>query len=59
VQELMLPAGTATREAVEAIAEADLILIGPGSFYTSLLPFCCLKRWRRRCAAPRRRGLYR
>lgn len=37
--ELMLsPAVTATREAVEAIAEADLILIGPGSFYTSLMP---------------------
>ena len=32
----------ATREAVEAIAEADLILIGPGSFYTSLLPILLL-----------------
>lgn len=39
VQELMLfPSAQATREAVQAIAEADLILIGPGSFYTSLLP---------------------
>ncbi|HAT1579432.1 TPA: uridine diphosphate-N-acetylglucosamine-binding protein YvcK [Raoultella ornithinolytica] len=38
-KELMLsPPVPATREAVEAIAEADLILIGPGSFYTSLLP---------------------
>jgi len=38
-QELMLsPMVSATREAVEAIAEADLILIGPGSFYTSLMP---------------------
>jgi uncharacterized cofD-like protein len=38
-QELMLtPSVSATREAVQAIAEADLILIGPGSFYTSLLP---------------------
>lgn len=38
-EELMLyPVVPATREAVEAIAEADLILIGPGSFYTSLIP---------------------
>ncbi|UGS41359.1 uridine diphosphate-N-acetylglucosamine-binding protein YvcK [Pseudocitrobacter corydidari] len=38
-QELMLsPSVSATREAVQAIGEADLILIGPGSFYTSLLP---------------------
>jgi len=38
-QELMLsPQVTATREAIEAIAEADLILMGPGSFYTSLMP---------------------
>ncbi|MFG1174956.1 uridine diphosphate-N-acetylglucosamine-binding protein YvcK [Erwiniaceae bacterium CAU 1747] len=38
-QELRLsPVVTATREAVEAIAEADLILMGPGSFYTSLMP---------------------
>lgn len=42
-QELMLsPPVPATREAVEAIAEADLILIGPGSFYTSLLPILLL-----------------
>lgn len=27
-----------TREALEAVADADLILIGPGSFYTSLMP---------------------
>ena len=31
-----------TREAIEAIAEADLILIGPGSFYTSLMPILLL-----------------
>lgn len=38
-QELMLsPAVNATREAIEAISEADLILLGPGSFYTSLIP---------------------
>lgn len=43
VQELMLfPSALATREAVQAIAEADLILIGPGSFYTSLLPLLLL-----------------
>lgn len=38
-QELMLhPNVTPTKEALDAIAEADLILIGPGSFYTSLMP---------------------
>ncbi|WP_044178303.1 uridine diphosphate-N-acetylglucosamine-binding protein YvcK [Phytobacter massiliensis] len=43
VQELMLfPKVHATREAIQAIAEADLILIGPGSFYTSLLPLLLL-----------------
>jgi len=41
--ELMLyPPAPATREAVDAIAEADLILIGPGSFYTSLIPLLLL-----------------
>jgi uncharacterized cofD-like protein len=29
---------TATPEALEAIADADLLVIGPGSLYTSLLP---------------------
>ncbi len=43
IQDLMLfPKVHATREAVQAIAEADLILIGPGSFYTSLLPLLLL-----------------
>lgn len=43
-QELMLyPKSHATREALEAIAEADLILIGPGSFYTSLMPLLLLE----------------
>ncbi|MDX5627243.1 MULTISPECIES: uridine diphosphate-N-acetylglucosamine-binding protein YvcK [unclassified Brenneria] len=38
-QDLMLfPAVAATLEALEAIANADLILIGPGSFLTSLMP---------------------
>ncbi|MBO8133151.1 gluconeogenesis factor YvcK family protein [Dickeya fangzhongdai] len=38
-QDLMLyPAAHATREALTAITEADLILIGPGSFLTSLMP---------------------
>ncbi|WP_034913521.1 uridine diphosphate-N-acetylglucosamine-binding protein YvcK [Erwinia sp. 9145] len=32
------PTVNATREAIEAVGEADLILIGPGSFYTSLMP---------------------
>ncbi len=44
VQELMLfPKVHATREAIQAIAETDLILIGPGSFYTSLLPLLLLE----------------
>lgn len=39
IQELLLtPNVPATREAVHAISEADLIIIGPGSFYTSLMP---------------------
>ncbi|RLM25761.1 hypothetical protein BIY29_06760 [Brenneria alni] len=38
-QDLMLfPPVTAPGEALEAIADADLILIGPGSFLTSLMP---------------------
>lgn len=38
-QDLRLhPAVSATREALDAIASADLILIGPGSFFTSLMP---------------------
>lgn len=38
-QDLMLyPNVAATHEAIAAIAEADLILIGPGSFFTSLMP---------------------
>ncbi|MDJ0090556.1 uridine diphosphate-N-acetylglucosamine-binding protein YvcK [Pantoea allii] len=43
-QELMLhPAVHPTREALDAVAEADLILIGPGSFYTSLMPILLMK----------------
>lgn len=42
-QALMLyPPAPATREAIDAIGEAELILIGPGSFYTSLLPLLLL-----------------
>ena len=42
-QELMLsPHVNATREALDAIAQADLILIGPGSFLTSLMPLLLL-----------------
>lgn len=41
--QLMLePQVQATREAVEAIEKADLILIGPGSFLTSLMPLLLL-----------------
>ncbi len=43
-QELMLhPAVQPTREALDAVAEADFILIGPGSFYTSLMPILLMK----------------
>ncbi|MBH3001504.1 uridine diphosphate-N-acetylglucosamine-binding protein YvcK [Serratia nevei] len=42
-QELMLsPPVNATREALDAIAQADVILIGPGSFLTSLMPLLLL-----------------
>ncbi|GKX50396.1 uridine diphosphate-N-acetylglucosamine-binding protein YvcK [Budvicia aquatica] len=38
-KELMLePVVSTTREAIEAVEEAELILIGPGSFMTSLMP---------------------
>ncbi|WP_241609957.1 uridine diphosphate-N-acetylglucosamine-binding protein YvcK [Rosenbergiella epipactidis] len=33
----------ATREAVEAILDADLIILGPGSFYTSIMPVILVK----------------
>ncbi|WP_394515425.1 gluconeogenesis factor YvcK family protein [Pantoea sp. SGAir0215] len=43
-QALMLhPVVQPTREALDAVAEADLILIGPGSFYTSLMPILLMK----------------
>jgi len=43
-QTLMLhPAVNPTREALDAVAEADLILIGPGSFYTSLMPILLME----------------
>lgn len=32
------PSVSAPREAIEAINEADLIILGPGSFFTSILP---------------------
>ncbi|WP_312981035.1 uridine diphosphate-N-acetylglucosamine-binding protein YvcK [Atlantibacter sp.] len=42
-QQLSLyPNAPATREALQAIGEADLILMGPGSFYTSLMPLLLL-----------------
>lgn len=34
----LYPQVKATREAVEAIVDADLIILGPGSFYTSIMP---------------------
>lgn len=42
-RKLMLSAQvTATREALEVIAQADVIIIGPGSFLTSLMPLLLL-----------------
>ncbi len=42
--DLMLsPKGQTTREALQAIADADLIIMGPGSFYTSLMPILLLE----------------
>ncbi|PHM61402.1 gluconeogenesis factor YvcK family protein [Xenorhabdus ishibashii] len=42
-QELSLyPHVNATKEALDAIEQADLILIGPGSFFTSLMPLLLL-----------------
>jgi uncharacterized cofD-like protein len=38
----LTPAVPATREALHAIAAADLILMGPGSFLTSLMPLLLL-----------------
>ncbi len=56
IQELLLtPNVPATREAVHAINEADLIIIGPGSFYTSLMPILLLKEIARHYAARQRR----
>ncbi|MDE9448185.1 2-phospho-L-lactate transferase CofD family protein, partial [Xenorhabdus bovienii] len=43
-QELFLyPHVNATKEALDAIEQADLILIGPGSFFTSLMPLLLLE----------------
>jgi len=43
-RQLMLePQVEATREALQVIDEADLILIGPGSFFTSLMPLLLMK----------------
>lgn len=39
---MLTPRVSATREAITAINEADLVLIGPGSFYTSLMPIVLL-----------------
>ncbi len=49
------PAVKATQEAIDAINQADLILIGPGSFLTSLMPLLLLEdlaRALRRTPAP-------
>ncbi len=41
------PEVPATREAVQALAQADMIILGPGSFLTSIMPPCCWLRWPR------------
>ncbi|MBS0969589.1 hypothetical protein CYR40_16030 [Chimaeribacter arupi] len=55
-QQLMLsPPVRATAEAIDAITHADIILIGPGSFLTSLMPLLLLDELAtalRRSAAP-------
>ncbi|EMI5491902.1 uridine diphosphate-N-acetylglucosamine-binding protein YvcK [Providencia stuartii] len=55
-QELRLyPRVKATAEAIEAIHQSDLILIGPGSFFTSLMPLLLLDEITnalRECKAP-------
>ncbi|MEQ9859691.1 uridine diphosphate-N-acetylglucosamine-binding protein YvcK [Pectobacterium cacticida] len=40
---LLYPTVQATHEAIDAIAAADLILIGPGSFLTSIMPLMLLE----------------
>lgn len=40
---VLLPNIEPTREAVEAIAQADMIILGPGSFMTSVLPALLMK----------------
>jgi len=37
-QVFLKPEPIATKEALEAIAEADVVVLGPGSLYTSILP---------------------
>lgn len=52
---VLYPQVKATQEAIDAINEADLILIGPGSFLTSLMPLLLLEdlaRALRRTPAP-------
>jgi uncharacterized cofD-like protein len=47
------PQVAATPEAVQAVVEADLILFGPGSFMTSILPALLLPDFRAAVAASR------
>lgn len=42
IQLTLYPDVSATAEAIDAIAKADLILLGPGSFFTSLMPVLLL-----------------
>nr|UCQ30187.1 uridine diphosphate-N-acetylglucosamine-binding protein YvcK [Edwardsiella piscicida] len=52
-QLLLSPTVSATREAIEAIGRADLILLGPGSYFTSLMPILLVDELSQ---APRRTG---
>ena len=57
--QLMLePQVQATREAVDAIEKADLILIGPGSFLTSLMPLLLLEELTRALRRTRAHMIY-
>ncbi|WP_437286474.1 gluconeogenesis factor YvcK family protein [Sorangium sp. So ce406] len=52
------PEAAAYPAALEAIADADLIIVGPGDLYTSLVPNLLVKGVREAIAASRARALY-
>lgn len=52
------PVVSATREALQTITEADLILIGPGDLYTSIIPNLLVKGISRAIAKSRAKKVY-